>query len=157
MSRRAWMAALASGAGGLAAAACSGSLGTTVTRTPEGRVLQWEGDEMLVLVSGLQDSYRAGETIRVNLLVNNQSTRLAQVRLRTRLLTRGDQAEVEAEVATLTVKAEDAANIDRELLLARSLPPGEYTLSVELPPWKLDGRDTGRGAQLRAPVQIQAA
>ena len=38
--------------------------------------------------------------------------------------------------------------------LARDLQPGDYTLSVEVPPWKLDGRDFGHGATLRAGVRL---
>jgi hypothetical protein len=30
-------------------------------------------------------------------------------------------------------------------------------LSVEVPPWKLDGREFGVGATLRAPVRLTAA
>lgn len=154
LSRRAWLASLVSGAGAVAAA-CS-TPGTSETTTPEGRVLQWEGEDLIILVGGIQSSYPAGQPIRVNLLVNNQSQRLAQVRLRTKLLGRGDQAISEAEVATLTIRPEEAANTDRELQVARSLAAGDYTLLVEVPPWRLDGRETGRGVNLRARVQIDA-
>ena len=51
ISRRAWIASLAGGAGAVAAA-CERSGGFTETDTPEGRVLQWEGDNLLVLVTG---------------------------------------------------------------------------------------------------------
>ncbi len=154
ISRRAWLTALASGAGALAAA-CAPSANVTEVSTPQGRVLQWEADDLLVLVSGLQPQYRVGDTIRVTLLVNNQATRVAQVRLRTRLLGRGDQAVAETEVALLDVKPEDAASVDRELPLGRSLPPGEYTLSVEVPPWKVDGREAGRTGTIRAAVRVE--
>lgn len=128
------------------------------TLTPEGKILQWEGDDLLVIVSGVQPSYTLGGTIKVNLLVNNQNaSRLAQVRLRLKLLGRADQAEVEAELTTLTIGPEGAANADRELPLRRSLVPGDYTLSVEVPPWRLDGRETGRGATLKTSVKLVAS
>src|SRR3979409_1603272 len=101
--RRAWFAGLVSGAG-LLAAAC-GSPGAQVLDTPEGRVLQYEGDNLLVLVSGAQPHYRPGESMHLNLLVNNQSTGYAQVRLRTKLLGRGDQPVVQADPAVLSVKS----------------------------------------------------
>src|SRR5438067_11291892 len=72
VSRRAWLAGLVSGAG-LIAAAC-GSASTVVLDTPEGRVLQYEGDDLLVLVSGVQPTYHVGDSLHLNLLVNNQST-----------------------------------------------------------------------------------
>lgn len=156
LSRRAWLGALVSGAGA-AAAACGPTGGVTELSTPDGKVLQWEGDDLLVLVSGVQPTYRAGEPIKVNVLVNNQGTGLVQVRVRTRLLARGDQAIAEAEVATLTVESEDAANVDRAVLLAKSLAPGEYTLSVELPPWRVNDREAGRLVTLRTRVQIDPA
>lgn len=157
MSRRAWLAALASGAGAAAAVACGPGQGGTELTTPEGKVLQWQGDDLVVLVSGYQSHYRAGELIKVTVLVNNQTTRLAQVRVRTRLLARGDQPVVEAEVSTLNVRAEDAASVERQLQTARTLVPGEYVLNVEIPPWRLDGRETGRLVSLRTPLQITAA
>jgi hypothetical protein len=156
VSRRAWFAALASGVGAFATA-CQSSPGVTELTSPEGKILQWEGDNLLVIVSGIQPRYRVGEVIRVNLLVNNQATATAQVHLRTKLLGRGDQAVVQAEVAILTVRPEDAANVDRELPLGRGFVPGEYSLSVEVPPWSLEGRETGRGATLRTRIQIDPA
>jgi hypothetical protein len=153
VSRRAWMASLLSGAG-LIAAACT-SPGASVLDTPEGRVLQYEGDDLLVLVQGAQSSYRLGDTMHLNLMVNNQSAGYVQVRLRTKILGRGDQPVVQAEAAQLAVKPDDAASVDQNLVLARQLVPGDYTLSVEVPPWKLDGRDFGRGATLRAPVRLE--
>src|SRR5438067_5857664 len=84
LTRRAWLAALVSGAG-LLAAACSSS-GAQVLDTPEGRVLQYEGDDVLILVLGLKPSYQLGDTVRINLMVNNQSAGFMQIRLRTKLL-----------------------------------------------------------------------
>src|SRR2546427_11874912 len=155
MSRRAWLAGLVSGAG-LLAAAC-GSPGSQVLDTPEGRVLQYEGDNLLVLVSGTQPTYQIGDSMHVNLMVNNQSAGDVQVRLRTKLLGRGDQPVVQADPAVLSVKTDDASSVDQDLPLPRDLVPGDYTLSVEIPPWKLDGRDFGRGATLTAPVRLNPA
>ncbi len=155
MSRRAWFAGLVSGATVLAAA-CS-SPGAVVLDTPEGRVLQYEGDDALILVSGLESSYQLGDAIKLNLMVNNQSPSLISVRLRTKVLGRGDQPVVQAEPVLLDVKPDDASNADQSLPLGLDLMPGDYTLSVEVPPWKRDGRDFGRGATLRAPIRIDAA
>ncbi|MCA1644990.1 MAG: hypothetical protein LC797_05790 [Chloroflexi bacterium] len=152
LSRRAWLASLVSGAG-LLVAAC-GSPGASVLDTPEGRVMQYEGDDLLVLVSGLQPSYQVGDPLHLTLLVNNQSAGYVQVRLRTKLLGRGDQPVVQAEPALVSVKSDDAGSVDQDLPLGRDLLPGDYTLSVEVPPWKLDGRDFGHGATLRAAVRL---
>jgi len=152
VSRRLWLAGLVSGAGMLAAAC--GSPGAQVLDTPEGRVLQYEGDDLLVLVSGAQPSYHVGDTMHLNLMVNNQSTGFVQVRLRTKLLGRGDQPVVQGDPVALDVKVDDASSADQDLLITPDLLPGDYTLSVEVPPWKLDGREFGRGATLRAPVRL---
>ena len=154
VSRRAWFAALVSGAGLLAAACTSG--GSQVLDTPEGRVVQYEGDDLLVLVSGLQPSYHLGEQMHLNLLVNNQSAGFVQVRLRTKLLGRADQPVVQPDPVALDVKSDDASSVDQDVLLPRDLLPGDYTLSVEVPPWKLDGREFGPGATLKAPVRLEA-
>ena len=150
------VAAFVSGASAFAAA-CGSSPGATVLDTPEGRVLQWEGDDLLVLVSGLEPSYRLGQSMRLNVLVNNQAAKSIEVRLRTKLLGRGDQPVVQAEPVTLSVKPDDAGSVDQELPLGTNLVPGDYTLSVEVPPWKVEGREFGRGATLRAPVRLNAA
>jgi hypothetical protein len=155
VSRRAWFAGLVSGAS-LLASAC-GSPGATVQDTPDGRVLQYEGDDLLVLVSGLQPSYHVGDSMHLNLLVNNQSTGYVQVKLRTKLLGRADQPVVQADPVSLDAKTDDANSIDQDLLLPRDLLPGDYTLSVEVPPWKLDGREFGRGGTLQAPVRLDPA
>jgi hypothetical protein len=155
LSRRAWLAGLVSSASVLAAA-CS-SPGAVVLDTPEGRVLQYEGDDALILIGGLQPSYRLGEAVRLNLLVNNQSTSVISVRMRTKVLGRGDQPVVQAEPAILDVRPDDATSVDQALPLPLDLLPGDYTLSVEVPPWKRDGREFGRGATLRAPVRLEAA
>ena len=154
LSRRAWFAAIASGAG-LLAAACSAG-GSQLLDTPEGQVLQYEGDDVLILVSGLQKSYQPGDRMRLNLLVNNQSAGFVQIKLRTKLLGRGDQPVVQPEPIMLEVKSDDATSADQSIDLPRDLLPGDYTLSVEVPPWKLDGREFGVGATLRAPVRLNA-
>src|SRR5437868_2832961 len=151
-TRRAWFAAMVSGAGLLAAACSSG--GSQVLDTPEGRIMQYEGDDLLVLVSGLQPSYQLGDQMHLNLLVNNQSAGFVQVKLRTKLLGRADQPVVQPDPVQLDVKSDDASSADQDLLLPRDLLPGDYTLSVEVPPWKLDGREFGPGATLRAPVRL---
>jgi hypothetical protein len=153
VSRRVWFAGLVSGAS-LLAAACS-SQGAQVLDTPEGRVLQWEGDDLLVLVSGAQSSYAVGDRMHLNLMVNNQSSGFVQVKLRTKLLGRGDQPVVQPDPVSLDVKSDDATSVDQDVLLPRDLLPGDYTLSVEVPPWKLDGREFGSGATLRAPVRLE--
>jgi hypothetical protein len=155
VSRRAWLAGLVSGVS-LMAAACS-SPGAAVLDTPEGRIMQYEGDDLLVLVSGVKPTYAAGESVHLNLMVNNQSAGYVQVRLRTKLLGRADQPVVQAEAAQLSIKSDDAGSIDQDLPLGRDLLPGDYTLSVEVPPWKLDGRDFGRGATLRTAVRLEPA
>src|SRR5579864_4305287 len=152
MSRRAWFAAVVSGAGLLAAACSPGS--SQVLDTPEGRIVQYEGDDLLVLVSGLQPSYHVGDVMHLNLMVNNQSAGFVQIKLRTKLLGRGDQPVVQPDPVNLEVKSDDASNQDQSLLLPPDLVPGDYTLSVEVPPWRLDGRQAGVGATLQAPVHL---
>jgi hypothetical protein len=79
------------------------------------------------------------------------------MKLRTKLLGRGDQPVVQPEPVMLEVKTDDASSADQALDLPRDLLPGDYTLSVEVPPWKLDGREFGVGATLRAPVRLNSA
>jgi hypothetical protein len=109
---------------------------------------------MTVLVSGVQEEYRAGGPLKINVLMNNSASVPAVARIRTRLLGRGQQAVVEAEVANLTIGADGASNIDRVLDLPRSLTPGEYTLIVEVPPWRLERREVG-GGRLSAEVRVR--
>ena len=144
-----WASALTS-----AVAACT-TRDTTVIQTPDGPVLQLEKDDFLVLVSGFRDAYRAGERIDLKVLINNQSSRFAQARIRTRLVGRGQQAVVEAEVLAANVKPFDATAVERTLLLPTNVTAGEYTLQVELPPWSFEGRQSG-GGQLTTPVKIIA-
>ena len=151
--RRRFFRAAASGLLGLATA-CGPSTGQTeVLSTPEGKVLQWERDDLLVLVSGLQDSYHLGEAIHLKVILNNQTTRFGLYRLRTKLAGRGQQVVAEAPVASLQVKPFDATEVERVLSLEPSLTPGDYTLIVELPPWSLEGRTTG-GGSLSAPLRL---
>jgi hypothetical protein len=152
VSRRAWFAAIVGGASLFAAACSPGS--SQVLDTPEGRIVQYEGDDLLVLVSGLQPTYHLGDEVHLNLLVNNQSAGFVQIKLRTKLLGRADQPVVQPDPIMLDVKSDDANSADQSFLLPGDLLPGDYTLSVEVPPWKLDGREFGVGATLRAPVRL---
>jgi hypothetical protein len=150
-----WFAGLISGVS-LAAAAC-GASGSQVLDTPDGPVIQWEGDDLLVLVSGFQPSYHLGDQMHLNLLVNNQSSGFVQVKLRTKLLGRGEQPVVQPDPINLEVKSDDASSANQDVLLPRDLLPGDYTLSIEVPPWKLNGRDFGSGGTLQAPVRLDPA
>lgn len=127
------------------ASACEGR-GVSVVQTPEGPVYQLERDEMLVLVSGIKAEYKAGDRIELNVMLNNQSTRFASARIRTRLLGRGGQAVAEAEAVSLNVKPSDASSVERVLALPRDLVPAEYDVQVELPPWSFEGRQAGGGS-----------
>lgn len=142
-----WASALTS-----AVAAC-GNKDTTVLQTPEGPVLQLGKDDFLVLVSGFKDAYRPGERIDLKVLLNNQSSRFAQARIRTRLVGRGQQAIVEAEVVAANVKPFDATAVERTLQLPNTVTAGDYTLQVELPPWSFEGRQAG-GGQLNTTVRV---
>lgn len=118
---------------------------TRVVETPEGRVLQWERDELLVLVSGLRERYHLGEQIQLQVLLNNQSSKIGQYRVRTKLAGRGDQVVVEAPVASLQIRPFDAGSVERTLPLGSTVVPGGYTLLVEVPPWTLEGQRLGGG------------
>ncbi|HEX3247397.1 MAG TPA: hypothetical protein VHX16_18475 [Chloroflexota bacterium] len=156
MGRRGLFGLMVSGLATAAAACAPAGAPTTIVNTPEGRVLQWESEGMTVLVSGVQDEYRAGEPLKVTVLLNNSASIPATARVRTRLLGRGQQAVVEAEVASLTIGAEGASTVDRQLDLPRSLAPGEYTLTVEIPPWRLDRREVG-GGRLSTDVRVRGS
>ena len=155
VGRRAALGIWASGAASAVAAAC-GERGSSVIQTPEGPVLQLEKDEFLVLVSGFQAVYHPGERVAIKVILNNQSTRYATARVRTRILGRGEQAVAEAEVASVNVKPVDATAIERAVLLPTTLTPGDYTLSVELPPWSFEGRQAG-GGKLNTPIKVERA
>jgi hypothetical protein len=79
-----------------------------------------------------------------------------QAKLRTKVLGRGDQPVVQLDPVFMDVKSDDANNVDQVVPLPRDLLPGDYTLTVEVPPWKLDGREFGGGATLRAPLRLEA-
>ncbi len=144
-----------SGAGLLAAACSPGA--SQVLDTPEGRILQYEGDDVLILVSGLQPRYQLGDTVNLNLMVNNQSDGYMEIKLRTKLLGRADQPVVQPDPVMLDVDHDDASNQDQSFVLPRDLLPGDYTLSVEVPPWTIDRRQVGVGATLQAPVRLDPA
>jgi hypothetical protein len=156
IGRRAWFSALAGGVG-LAAVACQSGAESTELNTPEGRVIQWQGDTMLILVAGLHDQYQVGDVIKFNVLLNNQSNQVVDAKVRSKLLGLGDQPVVQAEPVQLTVETQDASNVDQELPTGNQLPPGDYTVSVEVPPWEVAGRETGSGARLRAPIKVVPA
>jgi hypothetical protein len=146
IARRELFGAAASGLAGLVSAACGADNGRTqVVETPDGKVLQWERDDLLMLVSGLQESYRLGEEIRLKVILNNQTARFGLFRLRTRLAGRGQQVVAEAPVSSIQVKPFDATEVERVLPLTPSIGAGSYTLLLELPPWSLEGRTTGGG------------
>ena len=153
-SRRQLFVATASSIAGFAAGCGLGGGRTEVVDTPEGRVLQWERDDLLVLVSGLAEGYRPGDQVQLKLILNNQTSRFGLYRVRTKLVGRAQQVVTEAPVASLQVKPLDAAELERTLELPGNLDPGDYTLVIELPPWSLDGRTVGGGI-LTAGVRVQ--
>jgi hypothetical protein len=153
VDRRAAFGIWASGLASLTSAC--GSRDVTTIDTPEGKVLQLEKDDLYVLVSGVKPTYHLGDFIDVHVIVNNQSSRYATARIRTKLIGRGQQVVSEAEVVQINVKPSDATRTDRSLLIPNNLSPGEYTLQVELPPWSFEGRQTG-GASLNTSINVVA-
>lgn len=151
VDRRAALGIWASGLMGLTSA-CS-ERGYSEINGPDGKILQLQKDDFLVLVSDFASEYRPGDRLTVKVLLNNQSTRYATARVRTRLVGRGQQALVEAEVVSLNIKPMDAATTERSLQLPRDLPAGDYTLQVELPAWSFEGRQAG-GGSLSTTVKI---
>jgi hypothetical protein len=153
VGRRAAIGIWASGLTGLTSA-CTDRAVSEID-TPDGKILQLQKDDLLVLVSDFASQYQPGDRITLKVLINNQSSRFAQARVRTRLLGRGQQAVVEAEVVSVNIRPLDATPVDRELLIPTNLPPGDYTLQVELPAWSFEGRQTG-GGTLSTAVKIGA-
>src|SRR5690349_18471755 len=151
VDRRAAFGLWASGLASLASAC--GTPGLTEVDTPEGKVLQLEKDDFLILVSGFVPTYHLGDRITVHVIVNNQSTRFATTRIRTKLVGRGQQVVAEAEVANINIKPSDATPTDRSILIPTDLQPDDYTLQVELPSWSFEGRQTG-GATLSTGVKV---
>jgi len=151
LDRRAAFGLWASGLASIASAC--GTPGVAEIDTPEGKVLQLEKDDFLILVSDFAPTYRPGERITVHVIVNNQSRRYATARIRTKLVGKGQQVVAEAEVATINIKPSDATATDRSILIPTDLPLGDYTLQVELPSWSFEGRQTG-GASLTTGVKI---
>jgi hypothetical protein len=144
VDRRAALGIWASGLMGLTSA-CT-DRGISEVNGPDGKVLQMERDDLLVLVSDFKPQYQPGDTVTLKVIINNQSSRFATARVRTRLIGRGQQAVVEAETISVNIRPMDATPVDRSLLIPRDLPPGDYTLQVELPPWSFEGRQTGGGS-----------
>jgi hypothetical protein len=153
VGRRAALGIWASGLTGIAQA-CT-SRGVSEIDGPDGKILQLERDDFLVLVSDFAAQYRPGDRMAVTVLVNNQSSRFATARIRTRLLGRGQQAVVEGEVVSINIKPLDATKTERVLLIPNNLATGEYTLQIELPPWSFEGRQTG-GGSLNTSITIGA-
>ncbi|MGE3270414.1 MAG: hypothetical protein AB7P40_16800 [Chloroflexota bacterium] len=153
VGRRAAFGVWASGLMGVTSA-CS-DRNVTVIEGPDGKVLQLEQDDFLVLVSDFKQQYQPGDRITINVLINNQNSRFATARIRTRLLGRGQQAVVEAEVASVNIRPMDATTTERTLLLPNDLPAGDYTLQVELPPWSFEGRQAG-GGSLTTSIKVGA-
>src|SRR6266516_1401815 len=99
---------------------------TEVVRTPDGKVLQWQGDDLLVLVSGLRDRYRLGQEIRLKVMLNNQTPKLGRYLLRAKLVGRRQQVVAETPLASLQVQPFDAGEVERVLSAAPPLEPGDY-------------------------------
>ena len=144
VGRRAAFGVWASGLMGVASAC--GDRHVTEIDGPDGKMLQMERDDFLVLVSDFKQQYQPGEQIMLKVLINNQGSRFATARIRTKLVGRGQQVVVEAEVVSVNIRPMDATITDRALLLPNDLPAGDYTLQVELPPWSFEGRQAGGGS-----------
>jgi hypothetical protein len=148
VGRRAALGVWASGLMSVASACTDRNV--TEIDGPDGKVLQLERDDLLVLVSDFQPQYRPGDQIKLTVLINNQGSKFATARIRTKLLGRGQQAVVEAEVVSVNIRPMDATPTERVLSLPTDLPPGDYTLQVELPPWSFEGRQAGGGSMTTA-------
>lgn len=144
VDRRAALGIWASGLMGLTSACTDRAI--SEVDGPDGKVLQMQRDDLLVLVSDFRSQYRPGDTVSLKVIINNQSSRFATARIRTRLLGRGQQAVVEAETISVNIRPMDATPVERTLNLPNNLPAGDYTLQVELPPWSFEGRQTGGGS-----------
>ncbi|MFN8632503.1 MAG: hypothetical protein U0893_01525 [Chloroflexota bacterium] len=153
VNRRAALGIWTSGLVGLTSA-CN-DRGFSEINGPDGKILQLEKDDLLVLVSDFAQQYHPGDRLSLKVLVNNQSSRYATARIRTRLLGKGQQAVVEAEAISVNVKPLDATPVTRELQLPSDLPAGDYTLQIELPAWSFEGRQAG-GGSLTAGVKVGA-
>jgi hypothetical protein len=151
VDRRAAFGIWASGLMGVASA-CT-DRGATEIDGPDGKVLQLQKDDFLVLVSDFAQKYQPGDRLTAKVILNNQSARYATARVRTRLIGRGQQPVVEAEVVSVNVKPMDAAITERSLLIPRDLTPGDYTFQIELPAWSFEGRQAG-GGTLSSAVKI---
>src|SRR5215217_7367810 len=90
VNRRAALGIWASGLTGLTSACMS--QGVSEIDGPDGKILQLEKDDFLVLVSDFARQYQPGDKITLKVLINNQGTRYATARVRTRLVGRGQQA-----------------------------------------------------------------
>ncbi len=151
VERRELLGVMASGMVAFVAACTTSDLSggeTTIVNDPAlGTVYRWEKDDLLILVSGLKTSYRVGEDIRFEALLQNQHSIPLDGRLRTKLIGRGQQVVLEAEMLPIAVEAEGVLNVQRVLQIPRSMPTGDYyVLQIELPPWQYDGQTAGGGA-----------
>lgn len=156
MDRRDFLSLAVSGLASAAAACGTGADGTAqVIDGLDGRVVHWEKDELVVLVSGAQPRYAPGETIRLTITVNNQGTKVVHARVRAKLIGRGQQPAVEAQVSSVSIGPDAAAKVEKELPVPTSLTPGDYTLQVEVPPWMLaDARRPTGGGKMALATRI---
>jgi len=151
VDRRAAFGIWASGLMGVASACTDRGVSEIVS--PEGKILQLQKDDFLVLVSDFGSQYQPGDRLTAKVILNNQSARFATARVRTRLIGRGQQPVVEAEVVSLNVRPMEAAITERSLQIPRDLTPGDYTFQIELPAWSFEGRLAG-GGTLNSTVKI---